>query len=224
MATRAGAKNVAVGEDDFEAHDITTGDAVLQAAWAAGVGGDVSTQGAFLEGGGIGRVIPADVVGGVLEIDRNHAGLDDGESVGGVELEDLGHTGYGEGDAPLDGNTTADVADSSAAGGDGDAVLVGVAEDVGNIFGAFREDDEVGEVGGIPLVDGMGLENLGEAGDLVGAEEFLQGLDHGLGLAGKGGEVTARDEGNLITDFAEDADLVRRRLGTVAPRRPGLVW
>ena len=101
----------------------------------------------------------------------------------GVEFEDAVHAGHGEGDAAVEGDAAADVADAGSAGGDGDAFGVGEAEDLGDIPGAFREDDDFRGMGGIPLVGGMLGDGVRGAGDLFGAEEFLQGLGHGHGVA-----------------------------------------
>ena len=59
MAAASDAGDGAVGKNDFEAHHVVFGDAVFEATRASGIGGDVAAQGAFLEGGWVGGVIPA---------------------------------------------------------------------------------------------------------------------------------------------------------------------
>ena len=52
----AEADDGAVGEDDFEAEHVIAGDAVFEAARAAGVGGDVAADEIVRAAGGVGRI------------------------------------------------------------------------------------------------------------------------------------------------------------------------
>ena len=52
----AEADDGAVGQNDFEAEDVIAGDAVFQAARAAGVGGDVAADEIVRAAGGVGRI------------------------------------------------------------------------------------------------------------------------------------------------------------------------
>ena len=57
VGASAQADDVAAGQDDFQTEDKIAGDAVFEAARAAGVGGDVAADGAIGAAGGIGRIV-----------------------------------------------------------------------------------------------------------------------------------------------------------------------
>ena len=86
--------------------------------------------------------------------------MDDGESVCGREFENLIHARDGKHDAALHGDCSAHVADASSSGGDGDAVLMGKGEGLGNVLSVLGEDHDLGGGGKVPLVDGVGREVL----------------------------------------------------------------
>ena len=172
------------------------GDAVFEATGAAGVGGDVAAEAAFFEGGGIGWVEPAFFAGGGLEGGGDDAGLDDGDSVCGVEFEDLVEAHQVEGDAAVEGDGAADVADAGALGGDGDLMGVGVAEDFGDFSGVVGADDDGGWGGGEPFVGAVGGDVGGGGGDAVGADEGGEG----------GGEVGHGEKGRLDFDAAGEVE------------------
>lgn len=143
VAAAAGVDDGAVGEDDFEAKDVVAGDPVLEAAWAAGVGGDIAAEGAFAETGRVGGVVPAEFTDFFLEFAGDDAGLDDGDPVSGVDFEDAVHAFHGEDDAAVDGDAAADVADPAAADGDGDFVPCGESHNGADVGRGFGEDDGV---------------------------------------------------------------------------------
>lgn len=143
VAAAAGSDDGAVWEDDFEAEDVVAGDPVFEAARAAGVGGDIAAEGAFAEAGWVRRVVPSEFADLVLEVAGDDAGLDDGDPVGRVDLEDAVHAFHGEDDAAVDGDAAADVADAAAADGDGDLVSSGEGHDGADVGSGFGEDDGV---------------------------------------------------------------------------------
>ena len=172
------------------------GDAVFEAAGAAGVGGDVAAEAAFFKGGGIGRVEPAFFAGGGLEGGGDDTGLDDGDAVSGVEFEDLVEAHQVESDAAVEGNGAADVTDAGALGGDRDLMGGGVAEDFGDFSGVVGADNDVGRGGGEPFVGAVGGEVGGGGGDAVGADEGGEG----------GGEVGHGGQGRLDFDAAGEVE------------------
>ena len=78
----------AVGEHDLQAEHGVAGDAVLHAAQAARVLGQVAADGADLEAGRVGRIEEAVLGRRPAEVGVDDARLDDGGQVAGVDLED----------------------------------------------------------------------------------------------------------------------------------------
>ena len=111
----AEADDGAVGQDDFEAEDVIAGDAVFQAARAAGIGGDVAADEIVRAAGGVGRVKQAAPLDGFLKISGVHARLDDGDEIGGVDFPDAVHPFERKHDAAVHGHATADVTVAGAA-------------------------------------------------------------------------------------------------------------
>ena len=77
-----GAQHPPVGEHDLQAHHVVGGDAVLHAAQAAGVGGEVAADRAPVVAGGVRRIEQPGAGDGVAQRLVHHARLDDGEPVG----------------------------------------------------------------------------------------------------------------------------------------------
>ena len=89
-----GAQHAPVGEDDLQAQHVVGGDAVLHAAQAAGVGGEVAADRAPVVAGRVRRIEQPGSGDGVAQRLVHHAGLDDGEPVGRRDLEDGVHPGH----------------------------------------------------------------------------------------------------------------------------------
>ena len=134
----AGLDDVAVGQHDFQSHDIVVGNAVFDGAHAASVLGDVAAERRIFPAGRIGRI--KQTLGGavVVEIDGAHARFRPDHHVFLVQFEDFIQSGQREGDAAREW----DAAAGSAAGGSprshGDAVGVGDFHDGGDFSGGCR--------------------------------------------------------------------------------------
>ena len=78
------------GEHDLQAEDVMAGDAVLHGAHAPCIGGHVAAErrARLAREDGVDEIVGAHRN---IELFERHAGLDDGDMVGGVDLEDLVH-------------------------------------------------------------------------------------------------------------------------------------
>ena len=77
-----------VGEHDLQAEHEVSGDAVLHAAHAAGIGGDVAADAGDVDTARVGRVQQAVLGDRRTDCGGDHAGLDDGDTVDGVDVDD----------------------------------------------------------------------------------------------------------------------------------------
>ena len=166
---------------EFEAHDVIFGDAVFQAAQAAGVFRNVAADG----GDGLRTRIRGieEALGshGGGELGRHNAGLDDGEEVFFIDLDDLvqslrqddhGFVGVGHGPAAEVGPRAAD--------GHGQAVGVAALNESAELFGGGGAQDKAGndrgQHGGIIGV-ALPVRFAGE--DVLFADEVFEFLDEG---------------------------------------------
>ena len=111
----AEAQHRAVGEDDLQAEHVIAGDAVLEAARAAGVGDDVAANRIVRPAGRVRRIEEPLLLDCLLEFLRVNAGLDHRHKVGGVDFLDPVHARQRKHDAAADGHAAADVAVARAA-------------------------------------------------------------------------------------------------------------
>ena len=129
MGASAQLDDGAAGQDDFQTEDKIAGDAVFEAARAAGVGGDVAADAAIGAAGRIGRIVKALLFHRFLQGLQDDAGLDDRDKIAGVDFLDAVHAGQGEDNAAARRDASADVAEARPARGDGDAVAAGKAQE-----------------------------------------------------------------------------------------------
>ncbi len=66
----------AVSQHDFQAEDVIARNAVFQAAWTAGIGGDVTAEGIVRAAGRIGRIKESEAFALVLKFGGIHCWLD----------------------------------------------------------------------------------------------------------------------------------------------------
>jgi uncharacterized glyoxalase superfamily protein PhnB len=91
--------------------------------------------------------------------------------------EDAIHAGEVDEDAAADGDGVSLEAGTGAPGDDGQAVLVGVSEDVGDFLGGLRPDNDVGRAAGQGgLVEGVLFEVSAGDGNAVGVDPAGQGV------------------------------------------------
>ena len=120
------------------------------------------------------------MLGGALaDVDVDHAWLDDGEAVDRVDFDDPVHARGDEEDATLDGDRAAAEAGPRAAGDEGDAVVVGQADDARHLVGGRGKDDGLGK---LPVDGAVELEDehvLGGVEDVLLAHDVLEDVDYG---------------------------------------------
>ena len=127
MRAAAEPSDRAVGEHDFKAQDIVAGHSILEAARAAGVGGNISAEGAIGAAGRVRRIKEANFFDCILQILGFDSGLDNGNKIAAVNFLNLLHALERNDDAAADGHATADVTIAGPARGNGDSMLVGKA-------------------------------------------------------------------------------------------------
>ena len=171
VAAAAGAHDGAVGQHGLQPEHVVAGDAVLQAARAAGVGGDVAAEAALLQAGRVGRIKPAELAHGLLQVAGGDAGFNDRDAVGGVNLLDAVHAPQRQGDATLQRHATADVTDAGALRRHRHAMRIGVAQHGGDVLGRGGVHDHLRRVGREPFVGAMGGEVGGRGRHSVGSEQ-----------------------------------------------------
>ena len=120
----------------------------------------------------VGREVP-----GQPQVDD--ARLDDGVAVAVADLEDFLHPRQGDDDSAADRETAAGEAGAGAARQEGDVELVARLDDLDDLLGRGREDDDVGTV----LFDGVAVtlvdEQLGRRGDqAVPSDDGAEALDY----------------------------------------------
>ena len=169
----AQSQHSAVREDHLQAEHVIAGDAVLEAARAAGVGDDVAANRIVRPAGRVRRIEEPQLFDCLLELLRINAGLNHRHKVGGVDFLDPVHARQRKHDAAADGHAAADVAMSRATRGDRDFVAVGKAQDGRNGLGAARQHHHVGRVRGEPLVAGVFGQNRGGETDLARRQHSL---------------------------------------------------
>ena len=118
----AGGDDLARAEHGLEAEDVVAGNSVLDGPHAAGVGRDVAAETGRLLAGEDG-VDEAERGEGGVELGQGDPGLDHGDLVGHVDLEDGRHALEGDDDAARHGNRRARQSGAGAAGRDRHAEL-----------------------------------------------------------------------------------------------------
>ena len=81
--------DTSVGQHDFESHDVIAGDAVFEAAEAAGVFGDVAADGADLHRTWVGRIEETVLIRRGIDGGGDYAALGADGEISGVDGEDL---------------------------------------------------------------------------------------------------------------------------------------
>lgn len=142
----AGPKHLAVGQDDFQPHDVIAGDAVFQSAQAAGVFRHVAAEGGDFHRAWIGRVEQAGCGRRVGNGLRGRARLDPEREVGAVEFEDPVHLHKAKHHAVRAGHAAAAQARAGATRDDGGFGLVRQLQDGGHLLGGLREDHSAGHL------------------------------------------------------------------------------
>jgi len=156
-------------------------DAVLQAARAAGVRGDVASELAFLEARGIGRIKEAELTRLRLKISRDDAGLHHADAVDGIDFENAVHPRERDDDAVLLRHASADVAATRAARCDGNFALVRKAEQRRDLFGLARKKNSLRKRAGEPGIPGVRGERFGVGCDNAFGKKRGEGVEPGSG-------------------------------------------
>ncbi len=143
---RAQADLFAAHQVGLQPQDIVPGHAVLEAARAAGVLGDVAADGRGLQTGRVGRIEKAGFFRGFLQVGGDDAGLDHGQKVFLVEAQDAIHAREYEHDAAAGCQRPTGVADAGTARHQRQGVTAAHLHDPGDIFAVFGENDRIGQV------------------------------------------------------------------------------
>ena len=172
------------GENDLHAEDVVGGHAVFQTMCAAGIEGDVASDGADRLAGRIGREVKSVRRGGFGDVEIDHSRLDDSDAVIGIELDDFCEAVEGDDDPFGDRKRASGKAGARAAGDEGDFVFVAPADDGDNLILIFRNDDGAGfgAEGGEPVGLVSGEVNVFHEETIRGKDrlEFGDGLLEGV--------------------------------------------
>ena len=77
---------------------------------------------------------------------KKNTGLGDQHGIGHVNSDDLVHASQVNHDSTLDGHRTSDQTGSPASGNYGNLVAIGYSQDLGDILGAGRRNQNIGQV------------------------------------------------------------------------------
>ena len=135
----AGPEHFAVRQHHLQAHDVVAGDAVFEAAQAAGVFRHVAADGGDLHRARVGRIEQARRRRGIGDCLRGDAGLGQQGEVGAVQFQDAVHLHQAEHDAIRAGQAAAAQAGAGAAGDDGGFGLIGEFEHANGLLGGVGE-------------------------------------------------------------------------------------
>ena len=168
-------------DDRAQAEHVIAGDAVLQAAQAARVGGDVAADGRPRGAGRVGRVPQAVFGHGGLEVVVDRARLHDAHQVVRVDFEDLVHPGQVEDDGAADRVGAAGQPGARAARHDRSAEFGADADDVLHLGFGPRAHPGHGRARRSPLglVVRHGGEHVGIDHEAVAGQAPAQRLDQG---------------------------------------------
>ena len=142
----AGLDDLTVGQHRFEPQDVVSGHSVLDRAHAAGIGGDVASQGGAALAGED-RIDESLLASGLVELGEGHAGLHHRHVVLGIDLQDSIHALEGDQDASTAGYAGPRETGAVAPGGDRDASLVGQAQHPRDLLRGGRPHYHLGVVG-----------------------------------------------------------------------------
>src|SRR5690349_17041055 len=102
-------KPVAVCQDNLESDYVIAGNTVFQTTRAAGIGRNVTSNGAMLETGGIRRIKQFLLADCSFQIGRDHTRLHEGNGVGKIDLLNPVHPYQGKRNAAPHWNTASHV-------------------------------------------------------------------------------------------------------------------
>ena len=157
------------GEDGFEAEDVVGRHAVFQAMRATGIEGDVAADGADGLARRIGRVVETVGRDGEGHGGVDHARLDDGEALGGIDAEDAVEAVERDDETAGNGRGTTGKTRAAAAGDEGNFFGVAESDECDDLGLGFRDGD--GERRGAESGEAVAL----VSGELRGAGEHARG-------------------------------------------------
>ncbi len=174
-------QQVALAGYHLHAGDPVAGHAVADHLDATGVGANVAADLAGAGGGEVHRVVQALVVGELLQLGGDHAGLADGGAIHLVEFENLVHVVEGHHHLAIGRHCRCGQPGATARGHQRDLALVGPAHDGLDLLDALGKDDGRGcrsEMLGPVLAVGI---------QRIGIGQHFAGLDQGFQLIDQGG-------------------------------------
>ena len=137
MHTSAGAQDIAIREHDLEADDVMTRHAVLETARAAGIGRNVSADGAIIQTRWVGRIKQPLRADRRLQLAGDHTRLDDRHGVLETDFLDAVHPRERERDSPSHRHATAHVTKAGAARGHGNLVFGSKTQQAADLLGGL---------------------------------------------------------------------------------------
>ena len=154
----ADADHLAGDQDHLDAEHVVGGQAVLQAMHAAGVLRDVAADRAGDLRGRVGRVVEPLAFHGARDGEIGDAGLDHGAAVRIVDIAHAVEFAEAQQHAVGERQRAARKAGAGAARHHADAVVVAIAQNVGDLFGRVRQDDDHRQL--LVGVEAVGLERF----------------------------------------------------------------
>src|ERR1700736_873632 len=152
MGSTADSNNCSVSQDDLETKNIVAGYTVLQAAWTACIGRNISADRAVLQTCGIRGIKKAAKSGLELQFAGNDARFDHCNAVCDSNLFYPIHSDESNRYASMLWNASSHIAVSCSARGDRNLSLIGKAEQSRHLFGRPWLDDNVGKMTCKPFV------------------------------------------------------------------------
>ena len=161
---------------------MIAGDAIFQAASAAGIRRDVATDGRDLAARRIGGIVEPHGLGLAREPRIEHTGLDDGRTRHGIDRGDAIEPRHRQNDAAIDGIRTTRETGTRAARDDRNATLVGEAQRALHFFDRARADHGEWRSRGCErrLIARVGLENVGIGHDRSTERRFERRNERGI--------------------------------------------
>ena len=140
---RPGADDLAGRQDRLQRQHVPARGAVLHGTWSAGALGDVAAECRDLQAGGIRRVEEPACLDRILQLIGQHVGLDDGELIVLIDLEDAIEPLHRQQDTAAHGHGASRVPRAGPAHDQGHAVSVTQARDGGDLVDAGRQEHQV---------------------------------------------------------------------------------
>ena len=213
-ALRSEPGDLARGQNDLDAHDVVSGNAIFQSTQAARVVRDISSYRRDLHRAGIGRIKKPEGRGRIIDRLGDDAAFTEHRKIGRVDFEDAVEMDETENDPAFDGDAAARETGARTARDDGYFLRRRQFNNPRDGFGAARQDDTDGTL----LQRGSAVETVGN--EVFGAGEDVA-LPHDLREAEGDGAARGKIGGGIlhtVSDAAPDVAAGARFHKTVMRR------